>query len=121
MMDAVDPTNLSGLWTGLDHPLERRELAARGERDILRPVHERRKGRGAAPVGVQPRDQRPVSGTNGLLTRARFQPKDLISLVFAHFSGGRARISSPRLRIDLHVLTPTGRAAVEIIQNQRKA
>ena len=121
MMDAVDPTSLSGLWTGLDHPLDRRGLAASGERDILRPVHERREGRGAAPVGVQTRDQRPVRGANGLLTRARFQPKDLISLVFAHFGGGRARVASPRLRVDLHVLTPAGRPAVEIIQNQRKA
>jgi len=25
-MDAVDPTSLSGLWTGLDHPLDRRGL-----------------------------------------------------------------------------------------------
>lgn len=119
-MDAVDPTSLSGLWTGLERPLERRGLAAPGERDVLRPVHERRERSGAAPIGVEPRDQRPVRGANGLLGRPRFQPKDLISLVFAHFSGSRARVSSPRLRIDLHVLTPTGRAAVEIVQNQRK-
>ena len=120
-MDAVDPTSLQGLWTGLDHPLKPRGLAARGERDVLGAVHERGERRGTAPIGVQPRDQRPVRGANGLLARPRFQPKDLISLVFAHFSGSRARVSSPRLLIDLHVLTPSGRAAVEIIQKKRKA
>lgn len=121
MMDAVDPTSLAGLWSSLDTPLERRKLSTRGERDILRPVHERRERGGAAPIGVEPRDQRPMRGTNGLLARPRFQPKDLISLVFAHFSGSGTRVTSPRLLIDMHVLTPAGRPAVEIVQNQRKA
>ena len=116
----LDPhtLELDEILADLSRPLTRASAAPTGrQRDILRPVdHGREVGR-AAPVGVKPRDQRPMRSTNGLFGRPRLKAKDLIGFLVTHFTHARRR-SLPRCRIELHVLTPSGRPAVEILSHE---
>ena len=55
----------------------------------------------------------PAVGTPDLLRgRPRLKAKDLIGLLFRHFSA--ARRAPPRCRVSLHVFTPAGIPAVKI-------
>ncbi len=56
--------------------------------------------------------QRAMRARDVVGARAGFQAKDLIGLLFRHFSAGRS--AAPRCRISLRVLTPAGIPAVKI-------
>ena len=117
----MDPklAELDDVLADLDRPLTRASAALPGgERNILRPVdHGSERGR-ATPVRVQPANQRPMRGTNGLLGSSRLKAKDLIGFLLSHLSHADRRRTLPRCRIELHVLTPSGRPAVEILSEQ---
>ena len=63
-------------------------------------------------VGVELLHQRPMGARDGLGARTRLHAKDLIGLLFSHFSTGRG--SAPRVRVSLRVFTPAGIPAVKI-------
>ena len=63
-------------------------------------------------VGMQFLHQRAMRAADLIGARAGLQAKDLIGLLFRHFSA--ARRAPPRCRIRLRVLTPTGIPAVKI-------
>lgn len=108
-----DPADLS---PEMARPLGLSAPTPRLERDVLRPVDHRREIGRSAFVGVKPRNQRAMRSTDGLLGSTRFKAKDLIGLLLTHFAHARRR-ALPRRRIELHVLTPSGRPAVEILRD----
>jgi hypothetical protein len=87
-------------------------LPGRGKCHILRAIDERRKMGGAAAIGVKPRDQVAMRGADGRLVGIGFKPKDLIRLLLSHFAPSPPA-AAPRIRVELHVLTPSGRPAIE--------
>ena len=80
---------------------------------ILRFIDAGSKIRRAPLVGMQFLHEPAVGPPNFLGARTRLKAKDLIGLLFRHFSGSR-RASAPRCRIALNVLTPSGIPAVKI-------
>ena len=64
-------------------------------------------------VGMQFLHERTVGASNLVAPRARLQAKDLIGLLFRHFSA-RRRAALPPCRVSLRVLTPSGKPAVQI-------
>lgn len=64
-------------------------------------------------VGVEFLHQRAVGASDFRVGSARFKPQDLMRLFFGHRAMAR-RLSAPRTRVFLDVLTPAGRPAVEI-------
>ena len=66
-------------------------------------------------VGMQFLHEGSVSAADLLSARSGLKAKDLISLLFRHFSAGRgAVVAAPRCRITLRVFTPAGLPAVKI-------
>ena len=63
-------------------------------------------------VGMHFLHQRAVRAGDGVGARAALQAKDLIGLLFRHFSAGRS--TPPRCRVTLRVFTPAGLPAVKI-------
>ena len=63
-------------------------------------------------IGMQFLHQRAMRAADVVGIRARLQAKDLIGLLFRHFSATRR--ARPRCRVRLRVLTPTGIPAVKI-------
>ena len=63
-------------------------------------------------VGMEFLHQRAVRTADVVGARTGFQAKDLIGLLFRHFSS--ARRAPPRCRVSLHVFTPAGIPAVKI-------
>lgn len=121
-MNRQSPMNreasLDEIVAELSRPLARGSAPAGSrQRDILRAVDEGRKVGRTAPVGVKPRDERAMRRANGLLGGSRLKAKDLIGFLFTHFAHARRR-TLPRCRIELHVLTPSGRPAVEILSEK---
>ena len=82
------------------------------KKDFLGLVDSGREIRRAPLVGMQFLHQRAVRAADVVGARAGLQAKDLIGLLFRHFSAGRR--APPRRRIRLRVLTPTGIPAVKI-------
>ncbi len=68
--------------------------------------------RRAPLVGMQFLHQRAMRAADVIGVRASLQAKDLIGLLFRHFSA--ARPTPPRCRVRLRVLTPSGIPAVKI-------
>ena len=64
-------------------------------------------------VGMQFLHETAMGPSNVLRARASLQAKDLIGLLFGHFSAARRR-PAPRCRVTLRVLTPAGLPAVKI-------
>ena len=64
-------------------------------------------------VGMQFLHERAVSPSDLVAPRTRLQAKDLIGLLVRHFAA-RRRAALPPCRISLRVLTPSGKAAVQI-------
>ena len=63
-------------------------------------------------VGVQLHHEGAVRPPDFVSARPRLKAKDLISLLFRHFSG--ARRATPRCRTIVNVFTPSGMPAVKI-------
>lgn len=63
-------------------------------------------------VGMQFLHQRPMRAPDVRGARPRLNAKDLISLLFRHFS--TVDVSRPRCRTRIRVLTPSGIPAVKI-------
>ena len=84
------------------------------EKNVLGLIHAGRKVRRPPLVGMQFLHEGTVRATDLLGARARLQAKDLIGLLLGHFAGAPRRVSRPRCRITLHVVTPSGLPAVEI-------
>ena len=82
------------------------------KKDFLGFIDASREIRRAPLVGVQFLHQRAMRAADVLGARAGLQAKDLISLLFRHFSA--ALSSPPRRRVRLRVLTPGGVPAVKI-------
>lgn len=118
MLDPRGDIELDEMMADLNRPLTRASTAPRSSQcDVLRPVdHGREVGR-AALVGVKPRDQRAMRGSNGFLGGSRLKAKDLIGFLVTHFALARRR-AVPRCRVELHVLTPAGRPAVQILSHE---
>jgi len=64
-------------------------------------------------VGMQFLHQTPVRAPDLVASRSRLQAKDLIGFLVRHFAA-RRRAALPRCRVSLRVLTPGGKAAVQI-------
>ena len=82
------------------------------KKDFLGFIDARGKIRRPPMVGMEFLHERAVRGGDSLGTRAGFQAKDLIGLLFRHFAAGSSR--PPRCRVTLRVFTPTGLPAVKI-------
>ena len=89
------------------------ELAMASKQNFLGLIDTGRKVRRPPLVGVQFLHQPPVRANNFVRRGAWRNAKDLLSLVFSHFSGAR-RMALPRCRTRISVFTPTGIPAVEI-------
>ena len=63
-------------------------------------------------VGMHFLHERAVRARDVVGARTRLHAKDLIGLLFRHFSAGRR--SPPRCRVSLRVFTPAGIPAVKI-------
>jgi len=63
-------------------------------------------------VGMQFLHEGAVGTSDFLRTRPRLKAKDLVGLLFGHFSGSRR--GAPRVRVMLSVFTPGGTPAVKI-------
>ena len=83
------------------------------KKDVLGLVHTRGKVSRSSLIGVEFFHQRAVRTPDLGLARTRLQAKDLIGLLWRHFSGTR-RSALPRCRIGIRVFTPMGLPAVEI-------
>ena len=82
------------------------------KKDVLGLIDAGREVRRPSLVGMQFLYERPMRATNLLRARPGLKAKDLISLLFSHFSTARrARASTC---ITLRVLTPVGLPAVEV-------
>ena len=64
-------------------------------------------------VGMDVAHQPPMGRLDGVGLGARFKPKDLIGLVFAHAARIR-RAGAPRSRPLLMVFSPTGKRSVQV-------
>ena len=82
------------------------------QKDVFGFIDASREIRRPPLVGMQFLHQRTVGTADLLGTRPRMHAKDLIGLLFRHFSAARRPV--PRCRITLRVLTPTGLSAVKI-------
>ena len=82
------------------------------KKDFLGLVDTGREIRRAPLVGMQFLHQRAMRAADVIGARAGLQAKDLIGLLFRHFSA--ARRTPPRRRVRLRVLTPAGIPAVKI-------
>ena len=82
------------------------------KKDFLGLIDAGRKIRRPPLVGMQFLHQRAVRAGDGVGARARLHAKDLIGLLFRHFSAGAG--GAPRCRVTLRVFTPAGIAAVKI-------
>ncbi len=82
------------------------------EKRVLGLVDAGRKVVGAPEIRVEPFHQRAVSGDDGLGFGAGLKPKDLVGLLMRHWPA--RRVSPPRTKIGLRVLTPAGIPAVKI-------
>ena len=69
----------------LNRPLGVSAPSGAGERDVLRPIHERREMSGATPIGMNPRNQRTMRSADRLFGSSRLNTKDLVGLLLAHF------------------------------------
>ena len=65
-----------------------------------------------ALIGVEFFHQRAMRARDVIGARTGFQAKDLIGLLFRHFSAGRRR--PPRCRVTVRVFTPAGIPAIKI-------
>lgn len=83
------------------------------EKNFLGLVDAGREIRRPPLVGVQFLHETAVSSPDFRIGSARFKPQDLMRLFFGHRAMAR-RLSAPRTRVFLDVLTPAGRPAVEI-------
>jgi len=85
------------------------------KQNVLGFIDARRKVGRASLVGVQPLHQGAVSTPDLLGARTGLKAKDLIGLLFRHFSAARPSAAVlPRSRITLRVFTPAGLPAVKI-------
>lgn len=82
------------------------------EKNVLSFIDARGEVSRTSLVGVNLLHQRPVRVSDSFRARASLQAKDLIGLLFAHFTAGRS--GPPRCRVTLRVFTPTGLPAVKI-------
>ena len=82
------------------------------KKDFLGFIDSSREIRRPALIGVEFLHQRAMRAADVFGARTGFQAKDLIGLLFRHFSGARG--APPRRRIRLRVLTPAGIPAVKI-------
>jgi len=85
----------------------------RAKQNFLGLVYSGGKVRRPPLVGMEFLHQRSVSTPDLLAPRPRLQAKDLIGLLIRHFAA-RRRAALPPCRISLRVLTPGGKAAVQI-------
>ena len=84
----------------------------RAKKGILGLVYASSEIRRAPLVGMQFLHQGAVRPADVVTPRPRLQAKDLIGLLVRHFAARRS--ISPRCRVSLRVLTPTGVPAVKI-------
>jgi len=82
------------------------------KKDFLGFIDAGREVRRAPLVGMQFLHQRAMRAADIFGAHTGLQAKDLISLLFRHFSGTRR--APRRLRVRLRVLTPAGIPAVKI-------
>ena len=85
----------------------------RAKQSILGLVHTGSEIRRAPLVGMQFLHQGAVSPADVVTRRSRLQAKDLIGLLVRHFAA-RRRAALPPCPVALRVLTPGGKAAVQI-------
>ena len=83
------------------------------QKDVLRLVDAARKIGRAAPVGMEPLDERAVGIADRGRIRARLKPQDLVSFLLRYRVALRIG-PPPRIRIAMSVFTPAGKAAVEL-------
>ena len=84
------------------------------KKNVLGLIHAGRKIRRPPLVGMQFLHEHPMGAADLLGSRPRMQAKDLISFLLSHFSAAPRRAAMLRFRIRLHVVSPTGRPAVQI-------
>ena len=82
------------------------------KKDFFGLIDPGREIRRAPLVGMHFLHQRAMRAADIVGARTGLQAKDLIGLLFRHFSGARG--VPPRCRVRLRVLTPTGIPAVKI-------
>ena len=87
--------------------------ALSAEEDVLGLVDPSRKVRRPPLVGMQFLHQGTVSAGDVVGARPRLQAKDLMSLLWRHWSAAR-KAPAPRVRTTLRVFTPAGLPAVKI-------
>src|ERR1700749_3604966 len=85
----------------------------RAKQSILGLVYTGREVRRPPLVGMQFLHESTVSPADFVPSRPRLQAKDLIGFLVRHFAA-RRRAALPPCRISLRVLTPGGKAAVQI-------
>src|SRR5208282_4999473 len=88
--------------------------AMAAKQNILGLIDAGRKVRRPPLVGMQFLHEGSVSTTDLLRGRPGLKAKDLIGLLFSHFTAGRGAVPLPRCRIMLRVFTPAGLPAVKI-------
>src|ERR1700722_1055952 len=89
--------------------------AMAAKQNILGLIDEAREVRRPPLVGMQFLHERSVGAANLAGVRSGLKVKDLIGLLFRHFSAGhRGAAAAPRSRVTLRVFTPAGLPAVKI-------
>lgn len=90
-------------------------ISATAKQNIFGLIDASREVRRPPLVGMQFLHERPVSTGDFVSPRAGLKAKDLIGLLFRHFSVGRsAPAVLPRRRITLRIFTPAGLPAIKI-------